>query len=151
MMKDRSHSAPHEGAVDAPEGTSGDVFLGVLRVLVTEAVREALAGMRDELQEAMARGIEPRAAPGVDDKQMLSVEDVARRLNVRPATVREWIRSGFLPAVPLGPAGRRYGVRPEELERLLEKRAAEKNPMDSDALAIQIVRAARVRSRGRKE
>ena len=82
------------------------------------------------------------APPGA----LLTVEQVAARVNVRPATVREWIRTGYLPALQVGPGGRRYAIRPDDLDRVLEKRSGSK-PMDSKALAMQIVRSARSRAR----
>jgi excisionase family DNA binding protein len=48
----------------------------------------------------------------------LTVAEVARRLGVDPQTVRNWIRSGKLPAVSFGPDGTVVRVDPAELDNL---------------------------------
>jgi excisionase family DNA binding protein len=50
------------------------------------------------------------------NRRLLSTEQVADALAVKPKTVRRWIASGELPAVKLH---RQWRVRAEELERLL--------------------------------
>ena len=114
----------------------------LLRPLLREAVRDALRELREDIGGADARPPSSVAPPGA----LLTVEQVAARVNVRPATVREWIRTGYLPALQVGPGGRRYAIRPDDLDRVLEKRSGSK-PMDSKALAMQIVRSARSRAR----
>ena len=49
--------------------------------------------------------------------RLLSTEQVAEVLAVKPKTVRRWIASGELPAVKLH---RQWRIRAHELERLLE-------------------------------
>lgn len=127
-----------------------DALAALLRALIADGVRDSLNEMKRELVGAVREELASHRAPEAA-ADLLSVGEVARRLSIRPGTVREWIRTGYLSAVSIGPAGRRYGVRPEELERLLEKHPAVKKPMDNDALAIHIVRTARTRSRERKE
>ena len=146
-----THERANEPPTSVRERAAGEVVLGVLRSLVTDAIREALVGMKGDLIEVMRQELESKNGPAVPDKQLLSVDDVAHRLNIRPATVREWIKAGFLAAVPLGPAGRRYGIRPADLERALEQRGPREKSMDIDAAAIQIVKSARVRTRGSKK
>ena len=60
----------------------------------------------------------------VMEKELLSVEDVARRLNVRPSTVRAGVKKGVIPAVVLWQGKRRSLVRfePEAIERLIRER-----------------------------
>lgn len=123
----------------------------LLRIVLAEALRDAVGDIKEELRSTIASELRAKTERTTADARLLTVEDVAAHLNVRPATVRDWIRTGYLPAVHVGPAGRRYAVRRADLENLLEKRAAEKKPMDSQALAIQIVKSARTRARGRKE
>jgi excisionase family DNA binding protein len=48
----------------------------------------------------------------------LTAAEVARRLGVDPATVRNWIRLGKLPAVSFGPDGTVVRVDPAELDKL---------------------------------
>lgn len=50
---------------------------------------------------------------------LLTVEETARILHVGIATVRRYIREGLLPGAKIG---RRYVVRPSDVERLLESR-----------------------------
>jgi excisionase family DNA binding protein len=48
----------------------------------------------------------------------LTAAQVARRLGVDAQTVRNWIRSGKLPAVSFGPDGTLVRVDPAELDKL---------------------------------
>ena len=123
----------------------------LLRGVLTDALRDAVEDIKNEIRSTIAFEVSTRREKRAVDGELLTVDHVAGRLNVRPATVREWIRSGYLSAVQVGPAGRRYGVRPDDLERLLAKSASDKKPMDRNDLAIQIVKSARSRGRGRKE
>ncbi len=52
--------------------------------------------------------------------KLLKVNQVAEQLNIKPKTVREYIRQGRLAAVNLNPEGRRpvWRIRPESLEAL---------------------------------
>ena len=50
------------------------------------------------------------------NRRLLSTDEVAAALAVKPKTVRRWILCGELPAVKLH---RQWRVRPEHLERLL--------------------------------
>jgi excisionase family DNA binding protein len=73
---------------------------------------------------------------------LLRVDQVAELLQVKPATVRAWIRDGHLAAVPLGPAGtrREYRIRRQALEAFLEGRS--QGPDDVSSKAARIVRLA---------
>ena len=53
--------------------------------------------------------------------ELLTVQEVARRLRVNEATVRRWIKNGSLAAVKLPHRGKReiYRVRQSTLERVL--------------------------------
>jgi excisionase family DNA binding protein len=51
-------------------------------------------------------------------RQLLTTEEVAEALSVRPKTVRPWIQEGELPAVKLH---RQWRVDAVELERLLRR------------------------------
>ena len=51
-------------------------------------------------------------------RQLLTTEEVAEALSVRPKTVRRWILDGELPAVKLH---RQWRVDAVELERLLRR------------------------------
>ena len=52
------------------------------------------------------------------DETLLTVEDVAQRLQIKPDTVRRWIRTGKLPAIELGG---RLRVAPTDLQAFLDK------------------------------
>jgi excisionase family DNA binding protein len=56
----------------------------------------------------------------------LTAAQVARRLGVDPQTVRNWIRSGKLPAVSFGPNGTLVRVDPAELDKLRQPVVAKK-------------------------
>jgi len=56
----------------------------------------------------------------------LTAAEVARRLGVDPQTVRNWIRSGKLPAVSFGPDGTLVRVDPAELDKLRQPVVAKK-------------------------
>ena len=56
--------------------------------------------------------------------KLLSVEEVAMRLGVRPSTVRAGVKRGHIPAVILWKGKRRSLVRfrPEDIERTIRER-----------------------------
>jgi excisionase family DNA binding protein len=64
-----------------------------------------------------------------DDKQLLTVKDVARQVQVDTRTVHRWIGSGELPAIDIG---RGYRIKQEDLDAFLEKRR--KHPPQKDTL-----------------
>jgi excisionase family DNA binding protein len=51
-------------------------------------------------------------------RPMLTVEEVARRLNTTQGTVNRWIRDGLLPGYKVG---REWRVAPEDFEEFLRK------------------------------
>ena len=53
-----------------------------------------------------------------DDTHLLTVEDVSKRLQIKPDTIRRWIRSGKLPAIELGG---RLRIDPNDLQEFLKK------------------------------
>lgn len=60
----------------------------------------------------------------VEQPALLTIREVARRLNVSPLSVRRQIASGRLPGVKLGDAGPApLRVDPVELERYLARHA----------------------------
>lgn len=54
------------------------------------------------------------------DDRFLTARELAKRLGVRPATVREWHRSGEIPAIRLTPKVIRYNL-DAVVESLLER------------------------------
>lgn len=52
-----------------------------------------------------------------EQDELLTVDQVARRLQVHPETIRRWIRDGRLKAVKLSPG---FRIRESEVERLTE-------------------------------
>lgn len=56
---------------------------------------------------------------------LMSVEDVARRLGVRPSTVRSGVKRGVIPAVVLWAGRRRSLMRfePEAIEKLIREKS----------------------------
>jgi excisionase family DNA binding protein len=122
-----------------------------LRLFVRDALHQELASLKDELLYAIrAPRPHPDASPQTDMPRLLSVLEVADRVGCTPATVREWIKDGYLHAVALGPAGRRYGIRWADVEASLVQGKKREIPVDADAEASQILAAARVRATRRR-
>jgi excisionase family DNA binding protein len=59
----------------------------------------------------------------MEDQELLSVREVAKRLKVDDTTVRRWLANGALEAVRLPARGKRqsYRVRKVVLDRLLQQ------------------------------
>ena len=57
----------------------------------------------------------------MEESQLLTVEEVARRLRVDETTVRRWIKSGVLEAITLPHRGKRnvYRIRKSTLDAIL--------------------------------
>ena len=55
-----------------------------------------------------------------DDDQLLTVAQVAERLQLHPETIRRWIREGRLKAITLGTDRSGFRIRQSELDRLTE-------------------------------
>ena len=125
-----------------------DPILGPIARALADVVRDTVREeLRTIVREELARAAAP-AAPSTSE--LMSPADTAKALGVKVATVREWIRSGYLPATRLGPAGRRYGVRPDDVNALLDgDRVNPARATDFDAEAAKILsfppRAARSR------
>src|SRR6266540_1026006 len=64
----------------------------------------------------------PSVADLLDGDRLLTIEDVAKRLNVVKKTVQNWISNGTLPAVKLGRD--RYVLR-SKLQGILERKMRE--------------------------
>ena len=64
------------------------------------------------------------------NEPLLSVEDVAQRLGVRPSTVRAGVKRGLIPAVVLWRGKRRSLVRfrSQDIERLIRERTVCASP-----------------------
>ena len=58
-------------------------------------------------------------------EQLLTVQDVAERLKIRPQTVRRWLRQGKLRGTLLGGDRMGYRIAERELARLLDGAAGE--------------------------
>lgn len=52
----------------------------------------------------------------------LTVEQVAKRFEIHPETVRRWIRSGELPVLDLGGTKMGYRIKASDLERFVQER-----------------------------
>ena len=55
--------------------------------------------------------------------ELLSVEEVARRLGVTPDTIRHYIRTHRLTAIRIG---NKYRIKESELNRFLDERSTDK-------------------------
>lgn len=56
--------------------------------------------------------------------QLMKVSDVAKMFDVTPATVREWIKDGLLPAIKIG-NGHYWRVYASEVTALAERKYGE--------------------------
>lgn len=60
-----------------------------------------------------------KTTPPSEDEPLLTVDEVAERLNVSTKTVRRWIKTGELPAYRLG---RQIRISEKDLRRFLRDR-----------------------------
>lgn len=80
---------------------------------LAEIVREVISPLRAEVQQLAAA---LRAAGKAPEREWLTTADVARELEVTPATVRAWVKAGRLRAAP----GTRYRrIHRDEFDRFL--------------------------------
>lgn len=80
---------------------------------LAEIVREVISPLRAELQQLAAAVRATKTGP---DREWLTTSDVARELEVTPATVRAWVKAGRLRAAP----GTRYlRIHRDEVGRFL--------------------------------
>jgi len=124
---------------------------------VEEALRQTIAAtmrdcLRTLLREELAvvlpealRSVGAVPATPAQGDRLLSVADAASLLSITRPTVRGWIKRGYLRAVPLGPDGRRYGIRSCDLSAAIEASGGARTSVDVDAEAAKIVRTARGR------
>ena len=54
-----------------------------------------------------------------EGEQLLTVDQVARRLQLHPVTIRRWIKSGRLRGISLGSDRAGWRIRRSELEQLI--------------------------------
>ncbi len=61
----------------------------------------------------------------VEESDLMTVHEVARRLRVDDTTVRRWITNGILPAITLPHSGKRQGyrIRQSDLDTVLHSTA----------------------------
>jgi excisionase family DNA binding protein len=68
-------------------------------------------------------------------RKLLTVDQVAERLQVHPETVRRWLRGGWLRGVRLGGSKLGYRVSEDELERFIQANSAESGGSEGKARA----------------
>ncbi len=75
--------------------------------------------------ETLASEVFPRCreVSEVPDEQLMTPEQVAERLQVKPFTIREWLRLGKMKGIRL--AGKVWRVRPSDLEEFLRRGESE--------------------------
>ncbi len=71
------------------------------------------------------------AQPMQDDTEMLTVEDVAKRLKVHIKTVRHWINSGELEAMDIG---RGYRISKPDLQAFIDRRKKRRQNIVDEAI-----------------
>lgn len=67
------------------------------------------------------------------EETLITVEEVAQRLGVRPSTVRAGVKSGQIPAIVLWKGKRRSLMRfsPNDIEQLIQERRILATPRES--------------------
>jgi excisionase family DNA binding protein len=123
-----------------------DGLMQPLREIVGEIVREIVGPIvRDQMQRAytdLARAAST-ATENRGVERLWTVKEVAAHVRVTGQTVRAWINSGTLRAVPVGPGGGRdrlLRVRAGDLEVFLAHRVrAADGEQDLDAQAARIL------------
>lgn len=61
-----------------------------------------------------------------DEKQVVSVTEASRMLDVHPSTIRRAIKTGQLKAFKLSPVGGRFKIHVDELQKLFDKPIVQK-------------------------
>ena len=64
-------------------------------------------------------------------QKLLTVEEIADYLHVKPSTIYQWTHQGFIPHVKLG---NRIRFRLRQVDRWIEKRANGGRPMRGEAI-----------------
>ena len=67
----------------------------------------------------------------MNNRELLTAEEVAERLQVRPRTIRKWARCGFIPTIRLSPKVVRYDL--AEVVEAMTKR--QKSQGEGDAVS----------------
>jgi excisionase family DNA binding protein len=69
----------------------------------------------------LAKSVKEQAQAVAEEEgeQLLTVDQVARRLQLHPATIRRWIKSGRLRAISLGSDRAGWRIRRSELEQFI--------------------------------
>jgi len=85
------------------------------------------SALRALIEEIVRKVVREEAAPGVAAPEYVCVAEAARRIDVAPATIREWMHEGRLGRYH---AGRELRVRVSELPALMtrEERKSEPTP-----------------------
>jgi len=107
-----------------------------LRELVRDEVRKELRHHREEMLEALR----PDGTPPKNERdpdELLTADQVAQTLQVKPDTVRSWIQSGKLRASRPGNGvrpGRKYRVRRSDLDAFVASSECRRAP--SEVVAV---------------
>ena len=112
-------------------------FEEILTAIITKVIREEMPAA---IRKAMAD-----AQPKPTGEYLTPIE-AGRVASVHPATIRQWIQEGLLPAYK---AGREYRVRRDELDAFLSKPVVVPK-FDPEAMAAAILARARARSGKRR-
>ncbi len=107
-----------------------------LRELVRDEVRKELRHHREEMLEVLRPQGTPPPRNEPDSDELLTAEQVAQILKVKPDTVRSWIQSGSLRASRPGNGtrpGRKYRVRRSDLDAFVA--SSERRPVPPEVVA----------------
>jgi excisionase family DNA binding protein len=108
--------------------------------VITIGLEDFRAVLREVLGELLERPIP--ASPAAAGPEMLTTEQAAAELQVQPATVADWIRSGRLRATR--PGGRQYRISREDLE------AAKRGPRSDVDVTSEVRRISALLHRTRR-
>jgi excisionase family DNA binding protein len=130
-----------------PPATAAPSIESVLQAVVRNAVRDEVRAALNELPQLPPPA--PTPTPGINER--LTVEAIARELNVTCGTVREWIKAGDLKANRVGPEGkaRIYSISRADLEEFLHRRRVNPVVHDIDTQADEILQTLNVDETGR--
>jgi hypothetical protein len=122
-----------------------------LRVFVRDALHQELTGLKDELLHAIrASRLHSGPTPQRTRRASFPLWRSPSASGAPPQPSANGSRTGYLPAVALGPAGRKYGLRWCDVEASLARRKKREIAVDADAEASQILASARARATRRR-
>ena len=111
------------------------IVRSIVRAEVSTAIRDHLEPRLQEIFRRVER-IARQAADTASSEGFLSVEKAAQMVDVRPATIREWVKRRHLTRYQ---SGRLMRIKVSELLEFLAREADNDVPVNADAYAEQFL------------